>query len=49
MRDCVVRLNQFHGEHPNLQLNTPVMGRYGHYTALIPPQTIPGEHREISL
>lgn len=28
---------------------SPVMGRYGQYTALIPPGTIPGEPREITV
>jgi hypothetical protein len=49
LRDCVARLHQFQGEHPNVQFTSPVMGRYGHYTALIPPETIPGEHREITV
>ena len=46
-RDSVIRLHQFQGNHPDVQFASPVMGRYGQYTALIPPSTIPGEPREI--
>jgi hypothetical protein len=46
-RDSVIRLHQFQGNHPDVQFTSPVMGRYGQYTALIPPSTIPGEPREI--
>lgn len=46
-RDSVIRLHQFQGEHPDVQFSSPVMGRYGQYTALIPPSTILGEPREI--
>jgi hypothetical protein len=46
-RDSVIRLHQFQGDHPDVQFTSPVMGRYGQYTALIPPSTIPGEPREI--
>jgi hypothetical protein len=42
-RDCVFRLHQFQGEHPDVQFTSPVMGRYGQYTALIPPGVIPAE------
>ena len=45
--DSVIRLHQFQGNHPDVQFASPVMGRYGQYTALIPPSTIPGEPREI--
>jgi hypothetical protein len=30
-----------------VQFTSPVTGRHGQYTALIPPSTIPGEPREI--
>ena len=46
-RDSVARLHQFQGEHPEVEFTSPVMGRYGRYTAVIPPGTIPGEDREI--
>ncbi len=32
-----------------MQFTSPVMGRYGQYTALIPPGAIPGEPREITV
>jgi hypothetical protein len=48
-RDCVFRLHQFQGEHPDVQFTSPVMGRYGQYTALIPPGVIPAESREITV
>jgi len=48
-RDSVVRLHQFQGEHPDVQFTSPIMGRYGQYIALIPPGTIPGEPREITV
>jgi hypothetical protein len=48
-RDAVARLHQFQGEHPDVQFTSPVMGRYGQYTALIPPGAIPGESREITV
>jgi hypothetical protein len=41
-RDSVTRLHQFQGEHPDVQFASPVMGRYGQYTALIQPGVIPG-------
>jgi len=43
----VARLHEFQGEHPGVQFTSPVMGRYGQYTALVPPDAIPGESREI--
>ena len=46
---AVTRLHQFQGEHPDVQFTSPVMGRYGQYAALIPPRTIPGESREITV
>ena len=46
-RDSVARLHQFQGEHPEVQFTSPTAGRYGRFTALIPPETIPGENREI--
>jgi hypothetical protein len=46
-RDAVARLHEFQGEHPDVQFTSPVMGRYGQYTALVPPGAIPGESREI--
>lgn len=44
-----MRLHRFQGEHPDVQFTSPVMGRYGQYTALVPPDTIPGESREITV
>ncbi len=46
-RDSVARLHQFQGEHPDVQFTAPTIGRYGQYTAHIPPGAIPGESREI--
>jgi hypothetical protein len=46
-RDSVARLHQFQGEHPEVEFTSPTAGRYGQFTALIPPETIPGESREI--
>jgi hypothetical protein len=43
-RSAVIRLHQYQG----VQFTSPVMGRYGQYTALIPPGAIPGESREIT-
>jgi hypothetical protein len=48
-RNAVTRLHQFQGEHPEVQFSSPVMGRYGQYTALVPPGAIPGEAREITV
>ena len=47
--NAVTRLHQFQGEHPEVQFTSPVMGRYGQYTALVPPDPIPGESREITV
>ena len=47
--NAVTRLHRFQGEHPDVQFTSPVMGRYGHYTALVPPGAIPGESREITV
>jgi hypothetical protein len=47
--DSVTRLHRFQGDHPEVLFASPVMGRRGQYTALIPPQTIPGEDREVML
>jgi hypothetical protein len=44
---AVIRLHGFQGEHPDVFFTSPVMGRYGQYTALVPPGTVPGETREI--
>jgi hypothetical protein len=46
---AVARLHRFQGEHPDVQFSSPVMGRYGQYTALVPPGAIPGESREITI
>jgi hypothetical protein len=46
---AVTRLHRFQGEHPDVQFTTPVMGRYGQYTALVLPGAIPGESREITV
>jgi hypothetical protein len=48
-RDSVVRLHRFQGEHPEVQFTSPTVGRYGQYTALIPPGTVVGETREITV
>jgi hypothetical protein len=45
----VTRLHWFQGEHPDVQFTSRVMGRYGQYTALVPPGTIPRESREITV
>ena len=47
--NAVTRLHQFQGEHPEVQFSSPVMGRYGQYTALVPPGAIPGEAGEITV
>jgi hypothetical protein len=47
--NAVTRLHQFQGEHPEVQFRSPVMGRFGQYTALVPPRAIPGESREITV
>jgi hypothetical protein len=47
--NAVTRLHQFQGEHPDVQFSSPVMGRYGQYTALVPPGAIPRESREITV
>jgi hypothetical protein len=46
---AVTRLHRFQGEHPDVQFTSPVMGRHGQYTALVPPGAIPGESREITV
>jgi hypothetical protein len=46
---AVTRLHRFQGEHPDVQFTSPVVGRYGQYTALVPPGVIPGESREITV
>jgi hypothetical protein len=46
---AVTRLHRFQGEHPDVRFSSPVMGRYGQYTALVPSGTIPGEPREITV
>jgi hypothetical protein len=46
---AVSRLHRFQGEHPDVQFSSPVMGRYGQYTALVPPGVIVGESREITV
>ena len=46
---AVTRLHQFQGEYPEVQFTSPVMGRYGQYTALVPPGAISGESREITV
>ena len=48
-RDSVARLHQFQGDHPEVAFTSPTVGPYSPYTALIPPQTIPGEVREITV
>lgn len=48
-RNSVFRLHQFQGEHPRVEFTSPTTGRYGQYTALIPPSAIPGEPREIMI
>jgi hypothetical protein len=46
-RDSVARLHQFQGDHPEVVFASPTMGRYGQFTALVPPGTIPGDRREL--
>jgi hypothetical protein len=46
-RDSVARLHRFQGNYPEVQFTSSTMGPYSQYTALIPPETIPGENREI--
>jgi hypothetical protein len=46
---AVTRLHRFQGEHPDVRFSSPVMGRYGQYTALVPPGAIPGEPSEITV
>ena len=46
---AVTRLHQFQGDQPDVQFTSPVTGRYGQYTALVPPDPIPGESREITV
>jgi hypothetical protein len=48
-RDSVARLHRFQGDHPEVEFTSPTMGRYGQFTALVPPGTIPGERRELIL
>jgi hypothetical protein len=48
-RDSVARLHQFQGDHPGVRFASPAAGPYSQYTALIPPQTIRGENREITV
>jgi hypothetical protein len=48
-RDSVARLHQFQGDHPAVQFASRTAGRYGQYTATVPPETIPGEDREITV
>lgn len=43
---AVTRLHRFQGDHPGVQFSSPVMGRYGQYTALVPSGAIPGDSRE---
>jgi hypothetical protein len=45
----VTRLHRFQGEHPDVQFTSPVMGRSGQYTALVPPGILAGESREITV
>jgi hypothetical protein len=50
-RDSVKRLHVFQGEQPAVQFTSPTGGlrAHGRYAALIPPGTIPGETREITV
>jgi hypothetical protein len=48
-RNAVARLHRFQGEHPDVHFTSPVMGRYGQYTALVLPGAIPGEAREVTV
>jgi hypothetical protein len=45
--DSVARLHRFQGDHPEVQFTSPTMGPYSQYIALIPPETIRGENREM--
>jgi hypothetical protein len=46
-RNAVARLHEFQGEHPEVNITSPHMGGQGRYIAIVPPETIPGESREI--
>ncbi len=46
-RDSVGRLHRFQGDHPEVKFTSPTAGPYSQFTALIPPETISGENREI--
>jgi hypothetical protein len=48
-RNAVTRLHQFQGEHPQVGITSPHMGGQGRYIAIVPPETIPGESREITV
>jgi hypothetical protein len=50
-RDSVKRLHEFQGEQPTVQFRSPTgsLRAHGRYAALIPPGTIPGEIREITV
>lgn len=46
---CCRQASPVQGEHPDVHFASPVMGRYGQYTALVPPGAIPGEAREVTV
>jgi len=48
-RNPVARLHQFQGEHPEVDIAAPHMGGHGCYIAVVPPETIAGESREITV
>jgi hypothetical protein len=48
LTDPVNRL-RFQGEHTEVRFTAPHMGGQGRYIAVIPPGTIPGESREVTI
>lgn len=48
-RDSVARLHRFQGEHPEVVVSAPHRRGQGRYIATVPPGTISGESREITV
>ena len=49
LNDPVKRLHRFQGEQAEVRFTAPHMGGRGRYIAVIPPGTIPGESREVTI
>jgi hypothetical protein len=47
--DPVARLHRFQGEHPEVQFTAPHLGGRGRYVAVVPPGSVPGDPREITV